>query len=79
MNLKDALLCLDCDEIFSTRTTSCNAQCPRCASSAFAPLSTWVQDWTTFAKTQDERDDAPQAASSRKHRIFLVRKAPAAA
>ena len=42
MNLRDALLCIDCDEVFAIQGSPTNPRCPRCASSVFAPLSGWV-------------------------------------
>jgi hypothetical protein len=42
MNLRDAFLCIDCDEVFAIQDSPCNPRCPRCASSVFAPLSAWV-------------------------------------
>ena len=42
MNLRDAFLCIDCDEVFAIQDSPTNPRCPRCASSVFAPLSTWV-------------------------------------
>ena len=42
MNIKDAFLCIDCDEVFAIHDSPTNPRCPRCASSVFAPLSAWV-------------------------------------
>ena len=36
MNLRDARLCLDCEELHTTEI------CPRCASEAFAFLAQWL-------------------------------------
>ncbi len=51
MNLKDALLCIDCDEVFAVEGSSCSPRCPACASSIFAPLSTWVQTWGALERS----------------------------
>ena len=42
MKLRDALLCIDCDEVFTTKGSPCNARCPTCGSRVSAPLFTWV-------------------------------------
>ena len=52
MNLKDALLCIDCDEVFTAEESPCNVRCPSCASSVFTRLSVWVQSWTAFENSQ---------------------------
>jgi hypothetical protein len=43
MNLRDAMLCIDCDDVFTTGGSPCNPRCPCCASSVLMPLSTWVR------------------------------------
>ncbi|MGA2107696.1 MAG: hypothetical protein ABSH25_08625 [Syntrophorhabdales bacterium] len=43
MNLRDAVLCIDCDKVFTIEGSPCNPRCPRCASSVLMPLSAWVQ------------------------------------
>jgi len=50
MNLKDALLCINCDEVFKAAGSRVNPRCPICASSVFAPLSAWVGTWTALEK-----------------------------
>jgi len=55
MNLKDAFLCIDCDEVFIIGGSPCNPRCPRCASSVFAPLSAWVQTSAAFDHTQEKK------------------------
>jgi hypothetical protein len=50
MNLKDALLCINCDEVFTAAGSYVNPRCPICASSVFAPLSAWVGTWTALEK-----------------------------
>ncbi len=49
MNLKDALLCIDCDDVFIA-VDACNPRCPSCGSSIFVPLSCWVQTLAAFEK-----------------------------
>jgi len=51
MNLKDAFLCIDCDEVFTISGSACNPRCPRCASSVCAPLSGWVQTREAFDRS----------------------------
>ena len=59
MNLRDALLCIDCDEVFATEGFTCNPRCPSCGSSVFAPLAGWIQTWTAFEKSgRDEQGNA---------------------
>jgi hypothetical protein len=48
MNLKEAFLCIGCDEVFVIGGSPCNPRCPRCASSVFVPLSAWVQTRAAF-------------------------------
>ena len=57
MNLRDAFLCIDCDEVFAIHDSPTNPRCPRCASSVFAPLSTWVGIRTApnYAHAQEAR------------------------
>jgi hypothetical protein len=55
MNLKDALLCINCDEVFAAAGSHGNPRCPRCASSVFVPLSAWVQTWTALEKGETNR------------------------
>lgn len=66
MNLKDALLCIDCDEVFTIEGSSCNPTCPRCASSVLAPLSAWVQTWKALENSQGERKKATRDGPSTK-------------
>ena len=54
MNLKDAFLCIDCDEVFAIQGPPSNPQCPRCASSVMAPLSAWVGTRATLDHAPDE-------------------------
>ncbi|MGD0663543.1 MAG: hypothetical protein ABSD38_36350 [Syntrophorhabdales bacterium] len=54
MNLRDAVLCIDCDVVFTIEGSPCNPQCPRCASSVLMPLSAWARTWTAFDRGVDE-------------------------
>ena len=67
MNLKDAMLCIDCDEVFTAKEP-CNPQCPSCASSVYVRLSVWVPSWTAFGKLQGEASSVPSLNTSRKKR-----------
>ncbi len=72
MNLKDALLCIDCDEIFTAERASSNLHCPNCGSSVFAYLSTWVQSWAVFDRVQARTDDITPLSIPKKRRIGIV-------
>ena len=41
MQLKEAYICLDCEEIFDLVVTK--GACPACASKIFAPVSGWLR------------------------------------
>jgi hypothetical protein len=80
MNLKDAFLCIDCDEVFAIDGSPSNPRCPRCASSVFAPLSAWVQSWAGVDHSQSETTRAMRiGASTERPRLEIVHPAPIAA
>jgi hypothetical protein len=79
MKLKDALLCIDCDEVFSVGESGCNPRCPSCSSSVFAPLANWVQTWVAFEKVDGGSRVAPYGTSTKKRRMEIVRPTPIAA
>ena len=58
MNLRDAVLCIDCDEVFAIEGTPCNPRCPLCASSVLMHLSAWVQTWTAPEHGAADAEDA---------------------
>jgi len=58
MNLRDAVLCIDCDDVFTIEGSATNPQCPRCASSVLMPLSAWVLTWTAFERAAAGADVA---------------------
>jgi DNA-directed RNA polymerase subunit RPC12/RpoP len=73
MNLKNAFLCIDCDEVFAVEESSCNPRCPNCASSVFVPLSAWVQTWTTLEKLQgDTNRTTRDGASAKRLRLEII-------
>jgi hypothetical protein len=73
MNLKDALLCIDCDEVFTVEGSSCIPRCPHCASSVFAPLSAWVQTWTALERAQGGTNRKMRdGASAKRPRLEIV-------
>ena len=73
MNLKDAFLCIDCDEVFAFEGSPCNPRCPRCASSVFAPISAWVQSWAVLDHSQGEMTRAMSAgASTKRPRLEII-------
>ena len=53
-NLKDAFLCIDCDEVFAIEGSPRNPRCPRCASSVFASSSAWVRSWPALDHSKGE-------------------------
>ena len=80
MNLKDALLCINCDEVFTAVGSPCNPRCPSCASSVFVPLSAWVQTWTALENSQGEATRAMRDGTSTKRpRMEIIRSTPIAA
>jgi len=72
MNLKDALLCINCDEVFTIGESPSNPTCPRCTSSAFAPLSAWVQTCTAFENSQGETIRITWRASTKRPRMEII-------
>jgi hypothetical protein len=64
MNLKDALLCINCDEVFTAAGSACNPRCPSCASSIFVPLSAWVGTWTALDHAHGETSKIGQGSAS---------------
>jgi hypothetical protein len=80
MKLKDALLCIDCDEVFTTEGSPCNPRCPSCASSAFAVLSAWVQTCAAFEKAQGGANGVTSdGASAKRPMMGIIRSTPIAA
>ena len=80
MNLKDALLCVDCDEVFTAEASPCNPRCPKCASSVFSPLSAWVSTWTAFERSLGGTNGVKyDDARPERRRIEIVRSIPIAA
>ena len=80
MNLKDALLCIDCDEVFVVEESSCNIRCPVCTSSVFTRLSVWVKSWPAYENSEGRaksavRDEAP----AKRRGMEIVRSTPIAA
>ena len=41
MRLKDAYLCVDCDEVFTLNRAS-GYKCPNCGSDSYGPLQRWT-------------------------------------
>jgi PHP family Zn ribbon phosphoesterase len=54
MKLKDAFLCIDCDEVFTTEGSRCNPRCPTCASSVLMPVSAFLQTLAAPERGKDE-------------------------
>jgi len=79
MNLRDALLCIDCDEVFATEGFTCNPRCPSCGSSVFAPLAGWIQTRTAFGKSGETNRVTRYGASTRNRRVEIVHPTPIAA
>ncbi len=72
MNLKHALLCIDCDEVFTAEASTCNPRCPTCGSSVYARLDGWVQTWTAFEKSLETIRRARHASSAKQQRMKIV-------
>ncbi len=80
MNLKDALLCIDCDELFTVESSSCNTHCPKCASTVYVPISAWVPTWATFGRSEREMETVrAHTASAKKRKIQIIHAQPIAA
>jgi hypothetical protein len=80
MNLKDAMLCIDCDEVFTIEGPTTNPRCPRCASSVFVPLSLWVPTWAALDYAHDgDNRILLKSASIGKPVLRIVHPAPVAA
>ncbi len=54
MKLKDAYLCMECDEVFSV-TGRTNPSCPSCTSRSYAPLAAWVETQTHAEKKREKK------------------------
>ena len=79
MKLTNALLCIDCDEVFTVEESSCNPRCPNCASSVFAPLSAWIQTWTANENAQVETNRITRdGASAKRPRLEIIHSTPIA-
>ncbi len=72
MELKDALLCIDCDEVFTAEGLTCNTRCPSCGSSVYARLDTWVQTWTAFEKSLKANRVSRHGTSVKQQRMKIV-------
>ena len=53
MKVQDALLCLDCDSLF-TAETHVNICCPECLSRTFKPLSGWIPSQAMAEKLREK-------------------------
>ncbi len=72
MELKDALLCIDCDEVFAAEGLTCNTRCPSCGSSVYARLDGWVQTWTAFEKSLTTNRGTRHGLSVKQQKIKIV-------
>jgi hypothetical protein len=80
LNLKDALICIDCEEVFILQGSRCNPRCPACTSSVCVPVSAWIRTGNTLDHGVEEahaaaQDDAP----ARWRRMEIVHSTPKAA
>jgi hypothetical protein len=73
MNLRDAVLCIDCDKVFTIEGSPCNPRFPRCASSVLMPLSAFVRTWTAFERGTDETGEGVPV---RRRRMGIVHPRP---
>ena len=55
MKLKDAFLCVECDEIFEGN----NVVCPSCMSRSTAPISGWITSWSAYDRLVARRKSVP--------------------
>ena len=73
LNLKDALICIDCEEVFVVQGSRCNPRCPACASSVCVPLSSWIGTGNTLDHGVDEAHAAAQdEAPANRRRMEIV-------
>jgi len=80
LNLKDALICIDCEEVFIVQGSRCNPRCPSCASSVCVPLSSWIGTGTSLDHGADEAHMAAQNDTpARRRRMEIVHPTPIAA
>jgi hypothetical protein len=80
MNLKDALLCINCDEVFTAAGSRGNPRCPSCASSIFVPLSAWVRTSTAPENSQGETNRLMRdGVATIRSRMEIVHSTPTAA
>jgi hypothetical protein len=74
MHLKDALLCIDCDEVFTAEGSPCNPRCPKCASSVFSPLSAFLSTWVAFERSLGESNGAAsEDVRAKRRKMEIVR------
>jgi hypothetical protein len=80
LNLKDTLICIDCEEVFIPQGSRCNPRCPACASSVCIPLSSWIG---TEQSLDNGKGDAHMAAQDEapaiRRRMEIVHSTPIAA
>ena len=80
MNLRNALLCIDCDEVFTIEESPGKFQCPSCASSVFMPISAWVQTWKAFEREKgNARRGTQDDVSIRRRKMEIIRSTSIAA
>ena len=79
MNLRDALLCIDCDEVFSAEEHACNPRCPSCGSSVFAALACWVQTLTAIERSGDDNGVTRFGTAATRRGMEIVRSTSIAA
>ena len=80
LNLKDALICIDCEEVFIPQGSRCNPRCPSCASSVCVPLSSWIGTGNSLGHGAGEAHGAAQDdAPARRWRMEIVHSTPIAA
>lgn len=65
MNIRDAKLCLNCEEVFQ------GAACPRCDACYYRPLTTWLKPVAPQCR-QARTDDRPLLVGSRGKRSLVL-------
>lgn len=62
MKLRDARLCINCDEVYEAQGVY--SRCPSCASESFRLICEWIPTVAEFERWVDERQGGEAAAST---------------
>lgn len=62
LNLKNAIVCIDCEEIFSFLDMEpCYGKCPACASQVIFPLAKWINRKIDGLSNRCSEENTPSA------------------